>query len=109
MRSSTTPAIGPEIRLDGGDVLVALLSRCFEIEAGLQAEPKLGRGAQIARQTQCRVRGHRGLFSHQALDARSRYAQLRSEGVGAHRERLQDFLAQDFAGMHGAEGIASHR
>ena len=38
-------------RLDCGDVFGGFLSCCFKIVARLQAEPKLGRGSQIARES----------------------------------------------------------
>ena len=74
----------------------------LDVKAGLNAEPEFGRGSEIPAQSQGCVRSNGSLLAYQALNARARHMQSRSQRVRGDAKRLQIFLAQDLPGMYGS-------
>lgn len=63
----------------------------------LQVEPELGRGAEVARQAQGRVRGDGAATEGNLVEAGAGHLDGVGQLVDAQTHRLQEFLAQDFA------------
>lgn len=75
--------------------------RAREVVGGLQVQPELRRGPEIAGETECGVGGHcPGLaFADDGADSGRRHPQRHGQPVGAEPERLHELLAQHLAWM----------
>lgn len=72
-----------------------------QVVRGLEVQPELGRGAEIAGKTEGRVRadGARVVGGDDGGDAVRRDVQIACERVSAEAEGDHKFLVEDFAGM----------
>lgn len=79
--------------------------QCLEIVSCLQVQP----GHRVAAEVACQALGSVGADAaalvDDFVDAGGRYAQCHGQGVGAHPQRGEVVLAQDFAGMYRAHAI----
>lgn len=76
---------------------------CFDVEAILQIEPELRRGAERLAQTQRRIGRNARRLGGDALDARARDPHGFRQRAGRESERTQELFAQNFAGVEGRE------
>ena len=89
----------PLMPLDLRDLAANRILGDFQIVARLDVHPERRRGAEEFAQPERGVGGDRRLLARQPLDARARHAELRRHGIRRELHRLQELLAQDFAGM----------
>jgi hypothetical protein len=92
-------------RLDRGDVAVEALPRRFDIEAGLDAEPELGCGAEVAGEPQGRVGRDGSFLAYQALHAGARHAQRCRECVGLMSSGARNSSRRISPGWTGAKAL----
>ena len=74
----------------------------------LQVEPQLRRGAERLAQAQRSVGGDAGFLLGDALNARARHVHLPGQRAGGQLKRHQEFLAQNFSGVHGWKPLVPH-
>jgi len=80
------------------DLGIELIARNLEVIVLREAEPGFGRGAKVPRQPERGFARDAAPAFEDLGDAIGGNVQLISELVHAHAERLEEFLAQNFAG-----------
>src|SRR4029453_5662407 len=81
------------------DHRAVLLLRSAEVVGHLEVHPEVRGGPEEPRQAERSLGGDRAALAHDLRDARRGDAELDREAVRAHREGLQELLAQNFPRM----------
>src|SRR3954464_9070763 len=84
--------------------VLADLTLCdLNIVVVLQVKPKRRCGSECLGEPERGIRGYAGFLVCKPLDARSRHATGLRKRTGRHFERNQEFLPENFAGVHWRE------
>jgi hypothetical protein len=83
------------------DLGAHLLFRDSQVIARLQVQLELRRGSKVPGQSQGRVGRNGTPFPHDLVDARRRHLELQRQRMGAHPQRPEKLLPQNFARMNG--------
>ena len=79
----------------------AFAHRDLQIVAGLEIEPELRGGPEVARQTQRRVRRNAAPLAHDIVHARCGHAQRLRDRMRSKPKRLEELFPQHFTGVDG--------
>jgi len=88
------------MRFDSLEFAVDMVRRCFQVELGLHAHPKWGRGLKIARQPKRDIGRDRRFLAGEALNARARNTDGFGQRIRCESQRYEKFLAQNFTGVN---------
>src|SRR3954470_3849497 len=80
--------------------------RRVQIVASLKVDPKTRRGAEIAREAECRIGGNAAAAQHDIVEPRPRHLDGQRERIDADFQWLQEIVTQDFTRMDERQPLA---